>query len=176
MPKYDVSPTIDPRGLSRKQAAAYVGISATLFDRAVRDKIMPAPFRIFGRVLWDRNALDQAIDRAAGARNAVTEDAALDRELERFERRHQSRPTILDEEWQRQVSALYAMGPTVLAEGHLWSMDAWKEHVSKRPLNKREVTALRAMLPFGDRVVSWRKVSVGLTTGDRFRARLRRFR
>lgn len=46
-----------PRGLSREQAAAYVGIGATLFDRAVADGKMPAPLRLYGRVVWDRARL-----------------------------------------------------------------------------------------------------------------------
>src|SRR5262245_4848914 len=49
------------RGLSRVQAAAYVGISPTLFDRAVHQGKMPKPFRLYGRVLWDIRKLDAAI-------------------------------------------------------------------------------------------------------------------
>ena len=47
-----------PRGLSRVQAAAYVGLGATLFDEQVKDRQMPAPKRIKGRTVWDRLALD----------------------------------------------------------------------------------------------------------------------
>lgn len=61
-----------PRGLSRVRAAAYVGVSPTLFDRAVADGKMPKPFRLYGRVLWDVRKLDLAI----GALD--TEDAAGD--------------------------------------------------------------------------------------------------
>jgi predicted DNA-binding transcriptional regulator AlpA len=50
-----------PRGLSRVQAALYVGVSPTLFDRAVRDGKLPKPFRLYGRVLWDARKLDAAI-------------------------------------------------------------------------------------------------------------------
>src|SRR5262249_35766475 len=50
-----------PRGLSRVQAAAYVGISPTLFDRAVHQGKMPKPFGLYGRVLWDIRKLDAAI-------------------------------------------------------------------------------------------------------------------
>jgi predicted DNA-binding transcriptional regulator AlpA len=49
------------RGLSRMEAAAYVGVSPTLFDRAVGDGKMPKPFRLYGRVLWDIRKLDDAI-------------------------------------------------------------------------------------------------------------------
>lgn len=36
-------PTLAPLGLSLEEAAAYVGISAGLFDRLVAEKQMPAP-------------------------------------------------------------------------------------------------------------------------------------
>jgi len=49
-----------PRGLSRDDAARYVGISATKFDELVASRRMPKPKRIDGRVLWDRIALDAA--------------------------------------------------------------------------------------------------------------------
>jgi len=50
-----------PRGLSRVQAAVYVGVSPTLFDRAVKEEKLPKPFRLFGRVIWDVRKLDAAI-------------------------------------------------------------------------------------------------------------------
>ena len=50
------------RGLSRIDAADYVGVSPTLFDRAVREGKMPKPFRLYGRVLWDIRKLDVAFD------------------------------------------------------------------------------------------------------------------
>lgn len=53
---------VEPRGLARLAAAAYVGIGGTLFDQLVVDGRMPKPFRIGGRVLWDRRRLDAAID------------------------------------------------------------------------------------------------------------------
>ena len=49
-----------PRGLSRVQAAAYIGVSPTLFDAMVKDGRMPKPKRINGRVVWDRIQLDAA--------------------------------------------------------------------------------------------------------------------
>jgi predicted DNA-binding transcriptional regulator AlpA len=50
------------RGLSRDEAAVYVGIGATLFDRLVSDGRMPKPFRIDNRVLWDIRKIDLRID------------------------------------------------------------------------------------------------------------------
>jgi excisionase family DNA binding protein len=53
---------IPRRGLSRGEAATYVGISASKFDELVRDGRMPGPKRIDGRKLWDVRALDMAFD------------------------------------------------------------------------------------------------------------------
>lgn len=49
-----------PRGLSRVQAAEYVGVGATKFDELVRDGRMPPAKRIDGRKVWDRIGLDAA--------------------------------------------------------------------------------------------------------------------
>ena len=53
-------PSLAPRGLSRVQAAAYVGISPSLFDRLVADGRMPPPKVIESRRVWDRFQLDAA--------------------------------------------------------------------------------------------------------------------
>jgi len=50
------------RGLSREEAAMYVGISAGKFDELVRDRRMPAPRRIDHRKVWDLRDLDVAFD------------------------------------------------------------------------------------------------------------------
>jgi predicted DNA-binding transcriptional regulator AlpA len=55
-------PSIAPRGLSRLQAAEYIGIGATKFDEMVEDGRMPKPKRIDGRTVWDRVLLDDAFE------------------------------------------------------------------------------------------------------------------
>jgi len=50
------------RGLSRVEAAMYVGVSPVKFDELVRDGRMPPPKRIDGRKLWDVRELDMAFD------------------------------------------------------------------------------------------------------------------
>ena len=47
-----------PRGLSREEAARYVGVGVTLFDEMVADGRLPRPKRINSRVVWDRFAID----------------------------------------------------------------------------------------------------------------------
>lgn len=49
-----------PRGLSRDEAARYVGVGTTKFDELVASRRMPKPKRIDGRTVWDRIALDAA--------------------------------------------------------------------------------------------------------------------
>lgn len=52
--------SLPPRGLSRVEAAAYVGVSPSLFDQMVKDRRMPSPKRINARTVWDRLGLDAA--------------------------------------------------------------------------------------------------------------------
>ncbi|MBL0934868.1 MAG: hypothetical protein IBJ07_08965 [Rhizobiaceae bacterium] len=59
---------LPPRGLSRTEAAAYVGISPSLFDVLVGDGRMPKPKRINSRTVWDIRRIDKAFD-------ALPEDA-----------------------------------------------------------------------------------------------------
>lgn len=49
-----------PRGLSREEAARYIGVGTTKFDELVAGRRMPKPKRIDGRTVWDRVALDAA--------------------------------------------------------------------------------------------------------------------
>ncbi len=53
-------PSLAPRGLSRVQSAAYIGVSPSLFDEMVKDGRMPKPTRINARTVWDRVRLDEA--------------------------------------------------------------------------------------------------------------------
>jgi hypothetical protein len=50
------------RGLSREEAAMYIGVSARKFDEMVTGGRMPAPKRIDSRKVWDVRALDLAFD------------------------------------------------------------------------------------------------------------------
>lgn len=50
------------RGLSRDEAATYVGVSAVKFDEMVADGRMPTPIRIDARKIWDIRLIDLAFD------------------------------------------------------------------------------------------------------------------
>lgn len=52
--------SLPPRGLRRAEAAAYIGVSTTLFDWMMGEGLMPKPKRVGGRVIWDRLQLDEA--------------------------------------------------------------------------------------------------------------------
>ncbi|MEX2650316.1 MAG: hypothetical protein WD673_15005 [Alphaproteobacteria bacterium] len=55
-----------PRGLNRDQAARYVGLSMTTFNRFVVEGLLPGPLHFGRRRVWDRRALDEALDRMSG--------------------------------------------------------------------------------------------------------------
>ena len=59
-------PSLAPRGLSRVQAAEYIGVGTRKFDEMVADGRMPKPKRIDGRTVWDRMALDAAFTALEG--------------------------------------------------------------------------------------------------------------
>jgi predicted DNA-binding transcriptional regulator AlpA len=68
---------IPRRGLSREEAAMYLGISASKFDELVRDGRMPRPKRIDSRKIWDVRDLDVAFD-ALPAENPQSQGTSWD--------------------------------------------------------------------------------------------------
>ena len=51
------------RGLNKKEAATYVGISKTKFDDLVSDKRMPPPRLADTKTIWDIRELDDFFER-----------------------------------------------------------------------------------------------------------------
>jgi predicted DNA-binding transcriptional regulator AlpA len=69
---------LHPRGLNRDQAAQYVGLSVTTFNRLVDEGVLPLPLHFGRRRVWDRRALDLVLDRLSGVattRPSSTDDA-----------------------------------------------------------------------------------------------------
>jgi excisionase family DNA binding protein len=66
-----------PRGLSREEAARYIGVSATTFDRLIAEGRMPKPLRVGKRTIWDRVKLELAFS----ALDDAGEENRLDRAL-----------------------------------------------------------------------------------------------
>jgi predicted DNA-binding transcriptional regulator AlpA len=60
---FPLPPTLAPRGLTREEAAAYLGIGTTLFDDLVKSGLLPAPHKLHGAVRWDRLEVDDAFEK-----------------------------------------------------------------------------------------------------------------
>ena len=71
-PQHEFCPAPFRRGLSRVEAAEYIGVGASKFDVLVSDGRMPKPKKIDGRRVWDRLALDRAFDELDGGHEAHT--------------------------------------------------------------------------------------------------------
>jgi predicted DNA-binding transcriptional regulator AlpA len=61
---------LPPRGLYREQAAEYICVGTTTWDKLVAEGRMPKPKRIGGRVVWDRHAIDKAFAALDGGEEA----------------------------------------------------------------------------------------------------------
>ncbi|MFY0646697.1 helix-turn-helix transcriptional regulator [Sulfitobacter geojensis] len=61
-----VLPPPTRRGLSRVEAAGYIGVGASKFDAMVADNLMPKPKKMGTRRVWDVRALDQYFDLLPG--------------------------------------------------------------------------------------------------------------
>lgn len=55
-------PATPKRGLTRNEAAHYIGVSGSTFDKLVEQKVMPKPIKAFARAIWDLQALDDAFE------------------------------------------------------------------------------------------------------------------
>lgn len=55
--------SLPPLGINREQAAALIGVSATLFDAVVRSGVIPPPRLLGGRNIWDVEELYAAFKK-----------------------------------------------------------------------------------------------------------------
>ncbi|MBM3553914.1 MAG: XRE family transcriptional regulator [Alphaproteobacteria bacterium] len=53
---------ITPRLLRRERAAAYLDMSATSFEKLVKEGVLPAPKKLHSFKVWDRDELDALAD------------------------------------------------------------------------------------------------------------------
>jgi hypothetical protein len=60
---------IIPRGLRRVDAARYLGISPSHFDKQVRAGTIPKPLELLGVTIWDPTGLDALFDGVPKAGN-----------------------------------------------------------------------------------------------------------
>ena len=73
-----------PRGLRRRDAAAYVALGVSKFDQLVQDGRMPKPENADSASIWGREQLDEAYDRLPAADEQSPESALIDQRLEAF--------------------------------------------------------------------------------------------
>lgn len=79
MPNCTAAPRpLEPRGLSRVEASAYLGVGASLFDGLVNAGLMPRPKMLRGRRVWDRYALDRAFDDMPDVPSGAPADGKAD--------------------------------------------------------------------------------------------------
>lgn len=64
------------RLLSRPEAAAYAGVSASTFDKMMADGLMPPPVRVYARTLWDVRQLDMSIDALLDSSDSLNGDGS----------------------------------------------------------------------------------------------------
>jgi predicted DNA-binding transcriptional regulator AlpA len=71
----DILPrSLQPIGLSRETAAAYIAVSPTLFDDMVKDGRMPKPKEINSRRVWDRRKIERAFAVLPGDESSADEE------------------------------------------------------------------------------------------------------
>ena len=69
---------VQRRGLSRTEAAVYIGVGAGTFEKLMKSGKMPLPKRIGQRAVWDVVALDLAFDRIADDRGQISPAIPVD--------------------------------------------------------------------------------------------------
>lgn len=58
-----------PRGMPRKVAVAYTGLTDAQFSRKVMNGEFPKPYSDDGRKVWDKDALDKVMDARSDPTN-----------------------------------------------------------------------------------------------------------
>jgi hypothetical protein len=69
LPRLPLPPSLPPLGLRREEAAAYIGVSPSLFDAMVGDGRMPKAKTINARKVWDRRSIELAFSALPGEEN-----------------------------------------------------------------------------------------------------------
>ena len=166
------------RGLSRVEAALYVGISPTKFDELVSDGRMPPPKRIDTRKIWDVRALDVAFDALPGGSNEYNksnDDPWGHVSAEVPSSRHQARkvgrrPRSVvevpdDPEVLQLIDRMAEQGIT-----RRYLPGEWENEVCSFPMGKREVAALWEFYRVRNEPLHYVKGS-GIDTRQRLSAR-----
>lgn len=134
--------SLTPRGLSRVQAAYYVGVSTSLFDQMVADGRMPPPREINSRRVYDRHQVDAAFDELPGGADSVRTGAQrVGRTASRVRNRE-----LDEQEHETALAELTELsktpGPLVLYRSRMLDREALRLTVMSKPMGKRERAAL----------------------------------
>ena len=143
-----------PRGLSRIQAAYYVGVSTSLFDQMVVDGRMPKPREINRRRVWDRHQVDTAFDMLPGGSEEFTLSINYDQPSERVRWEPAPPRKATDEEMHKVYMEALGYDPRGMTEAEKAAAEAkrieeWKAGVLASPLWKKERLALKALAAAG---------------------------
>ena len=77
VPRRNVACPRDPIALSAPEAAAFLGVGQTMFERAVEQGLLPDGRMLLGRVLWSASELEAAFQRLP-RRRPMTQDGSAD--------------------------------------------------------------------------------------------------
>lgn len=160
-------------GLSREEAADYIGVSTSLFDIMVADGRMPPPKRVNSRRIWDRRRLEAAFTALPGDEDFSQGDG-IDLGGE------QSSNSVPDPS-NGPLAKYYAkigVDPKTMGDADLMRLQeeadaAWRDSIPGMSLNVRERKALLQFRDYGPGVlVKHDKIKgMGCDTGDRLSAR-----
>lgn len=142
-----------PRGLSRTQAAVYVGVSTSLFDQMVGDGRMPPPREINSRRVWDRHQVDASFDELPGGVDQVSHPRK--RRLGMGAMWDAAHSEVSEEDLHETYMQALGYDPRRMTEEERASAEAtriqkWREDVLRSPLWKRERQTLIKLLGAGD--------------------------
>jgi hypothetical protein len=165
--------SLRPRLMSKAHAAAYCGVSLPTFGRWVAAGTIPAALPI---KMWDRKAIDLALDKLSGLTN---ESQPIEVAFDKWEREHEARKAAAEtplEKWRREqnetsdgmqprestarhgrqsiakrsrdaeIERILSLSPEEYVADRREAQRQWTEAIPGRPLNKREQNALREML------------------------------
>ena len=126
--------------LDRRLAAAYVGVTIGLFERLVRERVIPEPVVIDRKPLWSARLLDGCVDAIARARGLPTTEAGR-------------QPAALSASW--------GPGDSVAKDAAILPDMEWLQkradlvrRIQKSPLSQHELSMLHEFNPLQSREAS----------------------
>lgn len=171
--------SIEPRGLSLRESAHYIGIGPELLVALMVLGEMPRPRVIGTRRIWDRHELDAAFERLP--REPPIPPPVLPAEPSEKQPFSINIPPATKEQIAavrlKMDMARYGQSTEGMSEAQIDRLEQqwyerWKKKVIASPLNKREKAALPQLYEWRHRVVMHGEIKgAGWTTEDRLEVR-----